>query len=179
MVEFSFYYAYNIKKEILEGGYMSRVKTNAMRILDSHNIEYNIITYDKRDGNIDGPSVARKINRKPEEVFKTLVTKGSSGQLYVFIIPVNEELDLKKAARATEEKRIEMLAAKDITKYTGYVRGGCSPIGMKRHYPTFIHESVVYLNTLIVSGGKIGIQIELKLKDLQLITGAKICKLIK
>ncbi|CCQ96219.1 conserved hypothetical protein [[Clostridium] ultunense Esp] len=113
---------------------MSKVKTNAMRILDTHNIEYKIITYDKKDGKIDGVSVAKKIGKEPKKVFKTLVARGSSGELYVFIIPVAEELDLKKAAKAAGEKKIEMIPAKDITKHTGYIRGGCSPIGMKKTY---------------------------------------------
>lgn len=158
---------------------MSHVKTNAMRISDSNNIKYSIITYDTKDKNIDGLSVAKKINRKPEEVFKTLVTQGNTGQLYVFIIPVAEELNLKKAARVSGEKKLDMIPVKDIPKYTGYVRGGCSPIGMKKAYPTFIHESAMQLDTIIVSGGKIGVQIELNPRDLQLITGAKIQKFIK
>lgn len=158
---------------------MSKVKTNAMRILDNHNIGYNIITYDKKDGKIDGVSVAKKISKDPEKVFKTLVAQGSSGKLYVFIIPVAEELDLKKAAKATGEKKIEMLPVKDITKYTGYMRGGCSPIGMKKIYPTFIDESSLSLDSIIVSGGKIGVQIEMNIESLQSVTNAISGKLVK
>lgn len=158
---------------------MSKIKTNAMRILDTHNIEYNIITYDKKDGKVDGVSVAKKIGKDPEKVFKTLVAQGSSGELYVFIIPVAEELDLKKAAKATGEKKIEMLPVKDITKYTGYMRGGCSPIGMKKIYPTFIDESSLSLDSIIVSGGKIGVQIEMNIESLQSVTNAISGKLVK
>ncbi|SHD78171.1 Cys-tRNA(Pro) deacylase [Schnuerera ultunensis] len=158
---------------------MSKVKTNAMRILDTHNIEYKIITYDKKDGKIDGVSVAKKIGKEPKKVFKTLVARGSSGELYVFIIPVAEELDLKKAAKAAGEKKIEMIPAKDITKHTGYIRGGCSPIGMKKTYPTFIDESSLSLDSIIVSGGKIGVQIEMDIERLQRITNAIMSKVVK
>ncbi|NLW21675.1 MAG: Cys-tRNA(Pro) deacylase [Tissierellia bacterium] len=158
---------------------MSKVKTNAMRILDTKNIEYRALTYDKGDGRIDGISVAEKIGRDLKEVFKTLVAKGNSGELYVFIIPVAEELDLKKAAKAAGEKKIEMIPVKDITKFTGYVRGGCSPIGMKKQYPTFLDESALNLDTLVVSGGKIGVQIELSPQDLQEVTNSQICDLTK
>ncbi|MCF6463507.1 Cys-tRNA(Pro) deacylase [Clostridium sp. Cult1] len=158
---------------------MSKIKTNAMRILDTHNIEYNIITYDKKDGKVDGVSVAKKIGKDPEKVFKTLVAQGSSGELYVFIIPVAKELDLKKAAKVSGEKKIEMLPVKDITKYTGYMRGGCSPIGMKKIYPTFIDESSLSLDSIIVSGGKIGVQIEMNIESLQSVTNAISGKLVK
>lgn len=154
-------------------------KTNAMRILDAKKIDYNIITYDKKDGKIDGVSVANKIGRNANTVFKTLVTKGKTGDIYVFVIPVAEELDLKKAADAAGEKKVEMIHVKDITKRTGYIRGGCSPIGMKKDYPTFIHESALELDEIIVSGGKIGSQIELNINDLKDITKAEICNLIK
>lgn len=158
---------------------MSKVKTNAMRILDNHQIEYDIITYTNTDGKIDGVSVAKKIGKDPRTVFKTLVAQGSSGDIYVFIIPVAEELDLKKAAKATGEKKIDMIHVNDITKYTGYIRGGCSPIGMKKEYPTFIDESALSLETIVVSGGKIGIQMELSVEKLKEITKAIIYNLIK
>ena len=158
---------------------MANIKTNAMRILDNLNIKYSGMNYDNSDGKVDGISVAKKIGRNPEQVFKTLVAQGSSGDIYVFIIPVAEELDLKKAAKVTGEKKIEMIYVKDILKYTGYIRGGCSPIGMKKEYPTFIDKSAESLDTMIVSGGKIGVQIELKPDDLQKITNAKLIDLIK
>lgn len=107
---------------------MAQVKTNAMRILDSKNIDFKVSTYDIKDGKIDGVSVAEKIGRDITEVYKTLVTQGSSRTLYVFVIPVAEELDMKKAAKAAGEKSIEMIPVKDITKHTGYIKGGCAPL---------------------------------------------------
>lgn len=145
---------------------MAQVKTNAMRILDKENIKYNISTYENKDGKIDGVSVASKIGKNVEEVFKTLVLQGQSKEIYVFVIPVNEELDLKKSAKVAGEKKVEMIHVKDINKYTGYIRGGCSPIGMKKLYKTFIHSTAENLETVVVSGGKIGMQIELPPKDL-------------
>ena len=145
---------------------MAQVKTNAMRILDKENIKYNISTYENKDGKIDGVSVASKIGKNVEQVFKTLVLQGQSKEIYVFVIPVNEELDLKKSAKVAGEKKVEMIHVKDINKYTGYIRGGCSPIGMKKLYKTFIHSTAENLETIVVSGGKIGMQIELSPKDL-------------
>lgn len=162
-----------------EGGKMRDVKTNAMRILDVMDIPYKSIIYNNKDNKIDGISVANKINRNPKEVYKTLVAQGSSRTIYVFIIPVEEELDYKKAAKATGEKKIEMISVNDIKKYTGYIRGGCSPIGMKKDYPTFIDSNAFNLNSIIVSGGKIGVQIELTVKDLKDVTRGVFCELIK
>lgn len=143
-------------------------KTNAMRKLDAANISYGIIHYDQSDGLNDGISVARKIDRKADEVYKTLVTHSSSGQYYVFLVPVEKELDLKKAAHAAGEKKLEMIAVKDLLKVTGYMKGGCSPIGMKKKYPVFIAEEASSLQTVLVSGGQVGKQIELKVEDLLL-----------
>lgn len=140
-------------------------KTNAMRILDKEGISYNVYSYNSKDGLVDGVSVAKKIGKNIEEVYKTLVGHGKE-QIYVFIIPVDEELDFKKAAIVTNEKKIDLIHVKDITKLTGYIRGGCSPIGMKRLYPSFIQESGLELEKIIVSAGKIGLQIELNPKDL-------------
>jgi Cys-tRNA(Pro)/Cys-tRNA(Cys) deacylase len=154
-------------------------KTNAMRILDKKNITYELFTYENTDGKIDGVSVAEKIGKNPKSVFKTLVAQGTSKNLFVFIIPVEEELDLKKAAKVAGEKKIEMIPVKDIQKWTGYIRGGCSPVGMKKEYPTFIHESANSLETIVVSGGKIGMQMELKVVDLQLATEAELVDLVK
>lgn len=138
---------------------MAQVKTNAMRILDTKRIPYAILTYDNKDGKVDGISVAAKINKDPREVYKTLVTQGTSRSLFVFVIPVEAELDLKKAAKAAGEKKIDMIPVKDIQKWTGYIRGGCSPIGMKKEYSTFFDISCESLNVMVVSGGRIGIQI--------------------
>lgn len=158
---------------------MAQVKTNAMRILDVKKIPYETIEYENQDGKIDGISVARKINRNPKEVFKTLVAQGSSKNIFVFVIPVAEELDLKKAAKAAGEKKIEMIPVKDIQKWTGYIRGGCSPIGMKKEYHTFLDHSCQDLEVMVVSGGKIGFQIVLSPFDLKEITKANVENLTK
>ena len=145
---------------------MAVQKTNAMRILDKNKIDYEVITYDISDDKIDGVSVAEKTGQDVKEVYKTLVTQGASKEFYVFVIPVAEELDLKKAAKVAGEKKVEMIHVKDITKYTGYIRGGCSPVGMKKLYKTFIHEDAKVLEKICVSGGKKGLQIKLEPKDL-------------
>ncbi|WP_310828985.1 Cys-tRNA(Pro) deacylase [Paenibacillus pedocola] len=153
-------------------------KTNALRMLDAKGISYEVHLYDNEDGAVHGTAVAEKIGKAPETVFKTLVSH--SGQnLYVFVIPVAEELDLKKAAKAAGEKKIEMLPMKDLLKWTGYVRGGCSPVGMKKLYPTFIEHSAEILDTMAVSAGKIGMQMELVPQELADMTGAVFCELIK
>lgn len=147
-------------------------KTNAMRILDKEKISYHCHSYDNKDGAIDGVSVALKLGQDPAKVFKTLVTKGTSGEHYVFVIPVAKELRLKEAAKAVGEKSVEMIRVSDLPKVTGYIRGGCSPIGMKKQYPTVLDCSCEQLDKMIVSGGKIGFQIELEPSDLIRITGA-------
>jgi Cys-tRNA(Pro)/Cys-tRNA(Cys) deacylase len=154
-------------------------KTNAMRILDAKKVNYEMLTYDNKDGKIDGVSVAEKIGREPKEVYKTLVAMGASRNIFVFVIPVAEELDLKKAAKAAGEKNIEMLPVKDIQKWTGYIRGGCSPIGMKKEYKTFIDVNCRSIDSIIVSGGKIGVQIVLEPVLLQEVTKADIVPIIK
>ncbi|MBM6618773.1 Cys-tRNA(Pro) deacylase [Bacillus suaedaesalsae] len=153
---------------------MKQAKTNAMRLLDSKKISYELMTYDSNDGKIDGVSVAEKLGRDTKFVYKTLVTQGVSKQLYVCIIPVEKELNLKKAAQLADEKKLEMIAVKDIQKWTGYIRGGCSPVGMKKLYPTMIDESASYLENIVVSGGKIGVQMGLKVEDLVTVTAAKL-----
>ncbi|MBY0097496.1 Cys-tRNA(Pro) deacylase [Mesobacillus maritimus] len=151
---------------------MAGIKTNAMRILDQKKITYTMHAYDNKDGKIDGVSVAGKINKDPKEVYKTLVAQGASKELYVFIIEVGAELDLKKAAKVAGEKKVEMLPVKDIQKYTGYIRGGCSPLGMKKQYTTIIDTEAEQLETIVVSAGKIGYQIELSPQDLQQVIGS-------
>lgn len=141
-------------------------KTNAIRILDTKKVDYNTLGYEVKDGKIDGISVAGKINKGVEQVYKTLVTWGTSKEIYVFVIPVAMELDLKKAAIAAGEKKIEMIPVADITKRTGYVKGGCSPIGMKKLYKTFLDSSAKQLHEIVVSAGRIGAQIELSPVDL-------------
>lgn len=141
-------------------------KTNAMRILDQLKVQYNSYSYKNDDGKIDGMSVANKIGKDPKNVYKTLVAEGHSKDIYVFVIPVAKELDLKNAAKAAGEKNIHMIHVNDILKLTGYIRGGCSPIGMKKTYRTFIDSNVSDIDTIIVSAGKIGIQVELAVDDL-------------
>ena len=155
------------------------IKTNAVRMLDSKKINYELLTYDSSDNNIDGISVANKIGIVKSYVFKTLVTQGTSSQLYVFVIPVDKELNLKEAASLTKEKKIEMINVKDIMKYTGYIRGGCSPIGQKKQYKTFIDESAEKLEYIIISAGKIGYQIKINPIDLANIIEGEFKYLIK
>lgn len=148
-------------------------KTNAARILDKESISYDILQYEPGDGLNDGVSVAAKIGQDAELVHKTLVTVGSSKQHYVFVIPVAEELDLKAAAKAAGEKRIEMIAVKELQGLTGYIRGGCSPLGMKKLFPTFISASAEQMAEIIVSAGKVGMQLKLQPNDLAKAINAK------
>ncbi len=142
-------------------------KTNVMRLLDAAKLPYKAHMYPHKDGDsVDGVLVAQKMGQPVERVFKTLVTKCHSGEHAVFVIPVAEELNLKSAAKAVGEKSADMIAVKDLLKTTGYIRGGCSPIGMKKPFKTAIHESALSLETIIFSGGKIGYQIEMSPRDL-------------
>lgn len=154
-------------------------KTNAMRILDKSKMKYKVYHYETNDGKCDGISVAEKMGQDLATVYKTLVTQGNSKELYVFVIPVAEELDLKKAAIATKEKKVEMIPVKNIFNSTGYIRGGCSPIGMKKLYKTYLDSKVNELASIIVSGGKIGTQIELSVIELQKLVKGQIMDLIK
>ena len=146
-------------------------KTNVMRVLEQAGIPYTAHFY-PADGPIDGVSVAAFLGQDPEQVFKTLVTKAASGNYYVFDIPVAENLDLKKAAKAVGEKSIAMIPQKDLLPLTGYIHGGCSPVGMKKQFPTVFHETVVLFDTICVSAGKIGAQVELSPEDLIGLLGA-------
>ena len=146
-------------------------KTNVMRVLEQHNIPYTAHFY-PADGPIDGVSVAAVLGQDPEQVFKTLVTKAASGNYYVFDIPVAENLDLKKAAKAVGEKSIAMIPQKELLPLTGYIHGGCSPVGMKKQFPTVFHETLVLFDTICVSAGKIGAQIEAAPQDLIQLLGA-------
>ncbi len=147
-------------------------KTNAMRILDKNKIEYDVFTYDASDGVIDGVSVAGKVAQDVTFVYKTLVTRGKSNNYFVFVIPVAKELDLKAAAKAVSEKSVEMIAVKDINKITGYIRGGCSPVGMKKQFQTVIDSAANELEYFFVSGGKIGIQLKVSPKEIANLIGA-------
>lgn len=152
---------------------MENIKTNAMRILDKAGIKYGTYTYDHSDGLIDGISVAEKMGQPVEYVYKTLVTQGTSREYYVFVIPVAGELDLKAAAKSVGEKAVAMIKVADINKITGYIRGGCSPIGMKKDYKTVLDSSCEKIDRFIVSAGKIGHQIELAPGDLIKLTHCK------
>ena len=147
-------------------------KTNVMRTLEQKKIPYTAFSYDP-DGPIDGVSVAAETGLDAASVFKTLVTKGASGAYYVFDIPVAENLDLKKAAKAVGEKSIAMLPQKELLPLTGYVHGGCSPVGMKKQFPTVFHETAEIIDTITVSAGKIGYQVELAPADLIALVGGK------
>ena len=140
-------------------------KTNVMRILDGKKIEYNHYNYIE-SGALSGLEVAEALNENPDMVFKTLVTVGKSGNHYVFLLPVNKELDLKKAAKSVGEKNVEMIKSKDLLPLTGYIHGGCSPIGMKKFFKTVIHETASKFDKILFSGGKIGYQVEVSLQDL-------------
>ena len=152
-------------------------KTNVMRTLEQKKIPYTAHTYDPA-GPIDGVSVAQTLGQLPERVFKTLVTKGASGAYYVFDIPVAENLDLKKAAKAVGEKSVAMLPQKELLSLTGYVHGGCSPVGMKKQFPTVFHETALLYDTVCVSAGRIGFQVECRPGDLVALLRAKTADII-
>lgn len=145
---------------------MAEQKTNVMRILGQKKIRYSAHEYPHGEGAVDGVTVARITGRDPACVFKTLVTRGASKEIYVFVIPVADELDLKKAAKAVGEKSVAMVHVSEINALTGYIRGGCSPIGMKKQYKTVFHSSILLQETVLVSAGKIGQQVELAPADL-------------
>lgn len=144
-------------------------KTNVMRLLDQQGVSYESHCYEGT-GAVSGAEVAAVLGQDPERVFKTLVTEGKSGQHYVFVIPVLQELDLKKAAAASGEKSIAMVKAKELLPLTGYVHGGCSPIGMKKPFPTFVEESAILCDRILFSAGKIGYQVELPPDELAKLT---------
>lgn len=135
------------------------VKTNAMRLLEQAGIEFETKEYEVDENDLSGETVASKVGMDPDSVFKTLVTKGDKNGVAVFCIPVTGELDLKKAAKATGNKKIEMVAVKDLLGLTGYIRGGCSPVGMKKQYPTYIDETAILFDRIAVSAGVRGCQI--------------------
>ncbi|MBE5860064.1 MAG: Cys-tRNA(Pro) deacylase [Butyrivibrio sp.] len=140
-------------------------KTNVMRVLDGKKISYESHAY-TQDATMSGEEIAEALSENPDKVFKTLVTQAKSGAYYVFVVPVKEELDLKKAAKAAGEKAVSMIKQKELLPLTGYVHGGCSPIGMKKQFPTFIHETAMGFDKIYVSAGKVGFQIELSPSDL-------------
>ena len=146
-------------------------------MVEAEGIPYKMYTYDAPDGFLDGVSVAKSLGQDLDRVFKTLVTEGSSREHYVCVIPVARELDLKKAAKHFGEKKMEMLPSKELTKVTGYIKGGCSPVGMKKLLPTAIDISAADGETIIVSGGKVGLQMEMEPERLRAITKAELADL--
>ena len=152
-------------------------KTNVMRVLEQKRIMYQSHSYEP-DATKTGREIALLLGQDPSHVFKTLVTAGKPARYYVFVIPVESELDLKKAAAAAGEKSVSMIPQKELLPLTGYVHGGCSPIGMKKHFPTFIHQSAEGLSTMCVSAGKVGFQIELAPADLFRAADAKPADLV-
>ncbi|HZH94121.1 MAG TPA: Cys-tRNA(Pro) deacylase [Tissierellaceae bacterium] len=154
-------------------------KTNAARLCDNAGVEYVLIPYETDDDNVDGKSVAKKLGLWEDEIFKTLVTIGKSGEIYVFVIPVSGELDLKKAAKASGEKSIHMLPLKELLTVTGYVKGGCSPLGMKKHYPTIFDETIILLDRITFNAGKVGLQLQLSVVDLNKVLTYNIAGLLK
>lgn len=154
------------------------VKTNAMRMLDKHHIQYDMIQYEC-DEFIDGLHTAEKTGAPVEQSFKTLVAQGKSKQYYVFVVPIAEEVQLKQAAKVAGEKSVELIPVKEITKITGYVRGGCSPLGMKKQFPTVIHESAEAYPEIYVSGGRIGTSIKVEPQALAKVARAKFDDIIR
>lgn len=152
-------------------------KTNVMRVLDARKISYESHSYEP-DATMTGEEIAGVLGEPAEKVFKTLVTQGKTGAYYVFVVPVVEELDLKKAAKAAGEKSIAMIKQKDLLGLTGYVHGGCSPVGMKKQFPTFIHETATGYDKVFVSAGKVGFQIELAPADLIKVANIKTADLV-
>ena len=156
---------------------MKAEKTNVMRVLDSRKISYQAHFYEP-DPQLSGEEIAALQGENSGQVFKTLVTEGSPARFYVFIVPVSEELNLKKAALAAGEKSVRMIRQKDLLPLTGYVHGGCSPIGMKKAFPMFMHQSAEKLDRVFVSGGKVGCQVELAPEDLRRLTGLRYADLV-
>ena len=152
-------------------------KTNVMRTLEQKKIAYTPHEY-PADGPVDGVSVAKYLNQDPEQAFKTLVTRGASGGYYVFDVPVAENLDLKKAAKAVGEKSVAMIPQKELLPLTGYIHGGCSPVGMKKQFPTVFHETAELFDTIFVSAGKVEAQVQVNPADLLALLGAKTADII-
>lgn len=153
-------------------------KTNAARILDSHNIEYELISYEVDEDDLSAVTVAQKLGQDKDQVFKTLVLHGDKTGVFVCVIPGSEEVDLKKAAKVSGNKSAEMVPMKDILSLTGYIRGGCSPISMKKNYPTYIDETCALFDYIFISAGIRGLQLKINPSDLQSVTGCDIVSII-
>lgn len=159
-------------------GVAKESKTNAMRILDRLKIKYERNSYEC-DEFIDGVHIADMLGQPYEQTFKTIVTEGRPGSYYVFALPIDKEIDLKKAAKVSGEKRLELIPVKEVNKVTGYIRGGCTPVGMKKQYPTYVHESAASFDKIIISGGRIGEQLIINPDDLLKAAGASYADIIK
>ncbi|MCI5778785.1 MAG: Cys-tRNA(Pro) deacylase [Lentisphaeria bacterium] len=154
-------------------------KTNAIRLVESAGVPHRVYEYDVRDGRIDARAIAEKIGRSPDEVFKTLVAEAPVHRYFVFLVPAASELDLKKSARAAGCKSIEMIPQRQLLPLTGYVHGGCSPLGMKKEFPTLIDECAILYETICVSGGRIGLNLAIGPEDLAGLTGAEFADIAK
>lgn len=154
-------------------------KTNAMRLLDTHHIEYQVHTYPHHNEAVDGLAVAQSLSQDPAKVFKTLICRANTKEYLVFMVSVDHELDLKKAAKAAKVKSCEMIAVKEINAVSGYVRGGCSPLAMKKEYRTFIDESAILYDDIYFSAGKIGMQIQMNPNQLSTIIPITFIDLVK
>lgn len=153
-------------------------KTNAARILDQHKIEYKLIEYEVDEADLGAVNVARKLGQNIEQVFKTLVLRGDKSGIFVAVVPGNDEVDLKKAAKISGNKNCEMVHTKELLGLTGYIRGGCTAIGMKKAYPNYIHETAILFDTIFVSAGMRGVQVEIAPDDLIKVTNMTVCDLV-
>ena len=154
-------------------------KTNALRIIESAGVEFQAYEYEIADGMIDAVSIARKIGRSPEEVFKTLVTEDPKHEHFVFVVPACAELDLKKAAKISGKKSIDLIPSRQLLGLTGYIHGGCSPVGMKKNFPTIIDETAILYETICVSGGRVGLNVAVDPEALAELIGAGFTDLVK
>jgi len=150
-------------------------KTNAVRLLDARKIQYDLLEYEVDENDLSAVTLARKIGKDPSQIFKTLVLRGDKTGVFVAVIPGDSEVDLKKAAKVSGNKNSAMTAMKELLPLTGYIRGGCSPLGMKKNYPVYIHETCQLFDRIFISAGTRGMQIKLSPEDLILMTGAVVC----
>jgi Cys-tRNA(Pro)/Cys-tRNA(Cys) deacylase len=150
-------------------------KTNAARLLDAKGISYELAEYEVDENDLSAVSLAKKIGQNIDEIFKTLVLRGDKTGVFVVVVPGNVEVDLKKAAKVSGNKSVAMVHQKELLGLTGYIRGGCSPLGMKKPYPVYIHESCILFDSIYVSAGQRGLQLKLKPEDLVKMTGAVVC----
>ncbi|MGE0018970.1 MAG: Cys-tRNA(Pro) deacylase [Draconibacterium sp.] len=154
-------------------------KTNAARILDSKSIQYELAEYEVNETDLSAVTLAKKIGQDVEQIFKTLVLRGDKTGIFVCVIPGNAEVDLKKAAKVSGNKNCAMVQQKELLPLTGYIRGGCSPIGMKKPFPAYIHETCILFDTIYVSAGQRGLQFKINPEDLIKVTGAEVCDLVE